>query len=92
MLPGMLKSVKEWTLTLLSELSFWELEFQWTLEYSKGNFRGQNPLDWRVIYIIENLLKCRCLKWAQITHLKSETQIMAKSKVKSQIDSLTPNH
>jgi hypothetical protein len=26
-------------------------------------------MDWRVIYIIEKLLKLRCLKWARITHL-----------------------
>jgi len=26
-------------------------------------------MDWRVLYIIGNLLKCRCLKWAHMTHL-----------------------
>jgi len=26
-------------------------------------------MDWRVLYIIEKLLKLRCLKWACITHL-----------------------
>jgi hypothetical protein len=26
-------------------------------------------MDWGVIYIIGNLLKCKCLKWAHITHL-----------------------
>jgi len=31
--------------------------------------KGQNLLDWRVIYIIENLLGHRCLKWARMTHL-----------------------
>jgi hypothetical protein len=31
--------------------------------------RGQNPLDWKVFYIIENLLKLKCLKWARMTHL-----------------------
>jgi hypothetical protein len=31
--------------------------------------KGQKPLPWKVIYIIEKLLKCRCLKWARITHL-----------------------
>jgi hypothetical protein len=25
--------------------------------------------NWRVFYIIENLLKCKCLKWAHMTHL-----------------------
>jgi hypothetical protein len=26
-------------------------------------------MDWRVRYIIEKLLKCRCLKWAYMIHL-----------------------
>jgi hypothetical protein len=38
-------------------------------ESSKRYWRDQNPLDWKVLYIIEKLLKCRCLKWAQMTHL-----------------------
>jgi hypothetical protein len=45
MFMGMQKSVRKWTLTLPSELSFWELESQWILESSKGNYKGQNPLD-----------------------------------------------
>ncbi len=69
MLPKVQKNVKEWTLTLPSELPFWELEFRWTPKFSKGNCRGQNPLDWKVLYIIEKLLKCRCLKLACMTHL-----------------------
>jgi hypothetical protein len=36
---------------------------------SKGNFRGQNSLDWKIPYTIGNLLKRRCLKWAHMTHL-----------------------
>ncbi len=35
---------------------------QWTSEFSKRDFKGQNSLPWRVLYIIEKLLKCRCLK------------------------------
>jgi len=31
--------------TLPSEPPLWELEFQWTLEFSKNNCRGQNALD-----------------------------------------------
>jgi hypothetical protein len=69
MFPGVQKSVREWTLTLPSELPFWELESQWTPESSEGNYKGWNPLDWRVLYIIEKLLKRRCLKWAHMTHL-----------------------
>jgi hypothetical protein len=68
MLLGMQKSVKEWTLTLRKELPFWELESQWTFEYSKNNYRGQNLMDWRIPYIIEKLLEHRCLKWVRLTH------------------------
>ncbi len=35
----------------------------------RNNFRGQNTLHWGVLYIIEKLLKCRCLKWVRMTHL-----------------------
>jgi hypothetical protein len=38
-------------------------------ESSERNFMGQNSLPWRVLYIIEKILKCRCLKWARIAHL-----------------------
>jgi hypothetical protein len=34
MILGMQKIVKEWTFTLLSEFPFWELESQWTSEFS----------------------------------------------------------
>jgi hypothetical protein len=64
----MQKSVREWTFTLPSELTFWELESRCTPESSKGNCKGQNSLDWRLPYIIEKLLKCN-LKWARMTHL-----------------------
>ncbi len=47
---------------------FWKLESQWTPESSEGNFKGQNPLDWKITYNIEKLLKRRCLKWACMTH------------------------
>jgi hypothetical protein len=47
----------------------WELESQWTPECSENDCRGQNPMDWKVLYIIGKLLKLRCLKWARITHL-----------------------
>jgi hypothetical protein len=47
----------------------WELESRWTSEFSKNDCRSQNPWDWKVPYIIGNLLEFRCLKWACITHL-----------------------
>jgi len=61
--------VREWTLTLPNELPFWELDSRWTPKFSKSNWRGQNPLNWRVHYIIRKLLKIRYLKWACMTHL-----------------------
>jgi hypothetical protein len=42
---------------------------KWILESSEHNCRGQNPSTWRILYIIQKLLKCKCLKWAHITHL-----------------------
>jgi hypothetical protein len=40
-----------------------------TPESSELDCRGQNSLPRGVIYVIEKLLKCRCLKWARIAHL-----------------------
>jgi hypothetical protein len=34
--------------------------------------QGSNPLNWRITYIIVNLLKLRCLKWACMTHLDTK--------------------
>ncbi len=59
----------KWILTLPSELPLWKLKFQMDPESLEGNYRGQNPLVWSVIYIIEKLLKHKCLKWAYMTHL-----------------------
>jgi hypothetical protein len=42
---------------------------KWILESSKRDCKGQNASVWRVIYIIGNLLKHRCLKWVCIAHL-----------------------
>jgi hypothetical protein len=35
----------------------------------KFDFRGQNTLHWSVFHIIEKLSKCRCRKWACMSHL-----------------------
>ncbi len=40
-----------------------------TLEILENDCKGQNTSHWRVIYIIRKLSKCRCLKWACMTHL-----------------------
>jgi len=49
--------------------TFWKLESRWTSKFLESNFKGQNSLDWRVPYIIGNLLEHRCLKWACTSHL-----------------------
>ncbi len=59
----------EWTLTLPNELPFWELESQKTFKTLKNDCKGQNLSPWGILYIIGNLLKCRCPKWARMTHL-----------------------
>jgi hypothetical protein len=69
MLPGVQKSVREWTLTLPKELPLWELESWRTPKFSERDYRGQNSLDWGVLYIIGNFLELKCLKWAHMTHL-----------------------
>ncbi len=33
--------------------------------------RGQNSLDWKVLYTIEKLLRHRCLNWTHIIHLNT---------------------
>jgi hypothetical protein len=48
---------------------FWEMESRWTPETSESNLRGQNSMSCDILYIIENLLELRCLKWARIAHL-----------------------
>jgi hypothetical protein len=45
------------------------MESQWTPKTLGSNFRGQNSLDYGVLYIIEKLLECKCPKWARIAHL-----------------------
>jgi hypothetical protein len=50
-----------------SHVGSWSLE--WTSEFSKRNFKGQNSSPWKIIYIIGKILKCKCLKWACIAHL-----------------------
>jgi hypothetical protein len=60
---------ENWTSTFPNELPLCELESWRTFKSSESDFRGQNPSDWRVPYIIEKFLDRRCLKWAYMTHL-----------------------
>jgi len=45
------------------------MKSRWTSETSESDCRGQNSMARGVLYISENLLKRRCLKWARIAHL-----------------------
>jgi hypothetical protein len=40
-----------------------------TFETLEFNYRGQNALHWGFLYIIGKLSKCRCRKWARMSHL-----------------------
>jgi hypothetical protein len=42
---------------------------KWVPKILESDCRGSNPSPWGIIYIIEKLLKRRCLKWACMTHL-----------------------
>jgi hypothetical protein len=74
------KSVREWTFTLPSDFPLWEFESRWIPESSESDWRGRNPLDWRVFYIIGKLLKLRCLKWACMTYLDLKHKLWLKVK------------
>ncbi len=67
--PGSTKSVREWTLTLTSELPCWELSPKRTPKSLERNCRGQKSSPWSVICIIGKLLKRKCQKWACVAHL-----------------------
>jgi len=56
-----------WGETHIPEIGTWE-SFG-TPRISEFDCRGQNTLHWGVLYIIENLLKCRCRKWPCMNHL-----------------------
>jgi len=67
--PGSAKRCEERTLTLPSELPCWELESRWTPKCLESDYKGQNPMTRRILYIIGKLLKRKCQKWARIIHL-----------------------
>jgi hypothetical protein len=52
-------------------LPFWELKSWWTPKFLEGDFKSQNSLVWKVLYTIGIFLKCKCLKWASMTHLNT---------------------
>jgi hypothetical protein len=46
-----------------------KLESSGTLENLELDCRGQNTLNWGVLYINGNFLKCRCPKWPRMSYL-----------------------
>jgi hypothetical protein len=67
--PGSVGECERMNSHIPKATSTWGVGVMWTTKSLGNNCRDQNPLDWRVFYIIEKLLKCKCLKWAHITHL-----------------------
>jgi hypothetical protein len=67
------------------------MESQWTPEISESDFKDQNSIACGILYVIGKLLEHKCLKWAHIVHLESETQVMAKRKARNQTTNLTPD-
>jgi hypothetical protein len=92
MFLGVQKIVREWTLTLPNELSFWELESKWIPKSSKSDYKGQNLMDWNIPNIIGKILEVKCLKWLTWPIWTFETQVMAKRRAERQIGNLTPTH
>jgi hypothetical protein len=87
----LLGSVRVLSLTLPSEPPCWELKSQWTLEFLEGDYRGQKPMDWGVLYNIEKIMKLRCLKWARMTRLDTSNTSYGQKKGREsnwQFDSL----
>jgi len=68
------------------------MESLWSRKFLENDLRGQNSLDWKLHYIIENLLKLRCLKWAFMFHLSTYNTSYGQKKgreSKSQFDPLS---
>jgi hypothetical protein len=70
-LPRMWENVREWAHTFPSGFTLWKLETQWTFKSSNSNLKVQNSLDWKLPYIIINILRLRCLKCVCMIHLST---------------------
>jgi len=53
--------------THIPKMGTWESSG--TPKTSEFDCKGKNTLHWDIIYIIGKLLKCRCRKWACMSHL-----------------------
>ncbi len=67
--PKSVKSLREWTLTLLNELPCWELESQMDSWIFRTWLQGSKPIALKSYLYHWKLLKRKCLKWARIAHL-----------------------
>jgi hypothetical protein len=54
-----------------------------TPKTSEFDFRGQNTFHWGVIYTIGKISKCRCRKWARMSHLDTCSTSYDKKKIRS---------
>jgi hypothetical protein len=70
-LLGVWEGVREWTHTFPSGLPLWEFESWWTPKFSESCLKGQNSLNWGILYTIKNILRLRCQKWARMIHLNT---------------------
>jgi len=61
------------------------MESWWTPETSESDLKGQNLMACGVLYNIGKLLERRCQKGLALLIWTSETQVMAKRRVESQI-------
>jgi hypothetical protein len=62
-----------------------------TPETSEFDYRGQNTSHWGVLYIIGKLLKCRCRKWARMSHLNiCSTSYGKKKRITNSRESIRP--
>jgi hypothetical protein len=69
MLLGVQKTMREWTLTLPSELPLRELESQMDSWLFRERSQGSKPIGLIILYIIGMILKFKCIKWVRMTHL-----------------------
>jgi hypothetical protein len=61
---GMSPHTPKWTPTL-------RIKFFWSPKFLESDLTSQNSLDWKLPYIIINILRHRFLKWACMIHLST---------------------
>jgi hypothetical protein len=53
----------------------------------KERLQGSKLNELKSFYIIENLLECRCLKWARMTHLDTSNMNYGQKKATNSLES-----